>query len=139
MSKEKFAAAKQLIQEKQYDEARVILRTIDHPTARSWERKLDEIAPQLPQGVTEKDREQARMKSYTVHVIIVIILYLFLFIPGLIANVIFHNEGKRMEIIAGQPLPGVGALGFMRKWLFVILIVSLILLVIFLLPLLKYA
>src|SRR6266540_2030811 len=45
MSKAKFAAAKELIQEKQYDEARRILATVDHPTAREWEKKLDRIAP----------------------------------------------------------------------------------------------
>ena len=40
MSKAKFAAAKELIDEKKYDEARNILKTIDHPTAREWENKL---------------------------------------------------------------------------------------------------
>ncbi len=45
MSKAKFDAAKQLIQEKQYDEARAVLKTIDHPTARQWEVKLNTIAP----------------------------------------------------------------------------------------------
>lgn len=45
MSKAKFAAAKELIDEKRYDEARNILKTIDHPTAREWEAKLDRIAP----------------------------------------------------------------------------------------------
>lgn len=45
MSKAKFAAAKELIDEKQYDSARAILKTIDHPAAREWEKKLDTIAP----------------------------------------------------------------------------------------------
>lgn len=45
MSKAKFAAAKELIDEKQYGEARAILKTIDHPTAREWEAKLDKLAP----------------------------------------------------------------------------------------------
>lgn len=45
MSKAKFAAAKELIDEKKYDEARGILKTIDHPTAREWEAKLDKISP----------------------------------------------------------------------------------------------
>jgi len=45
MSKAKFAAAKELIDEKKYDEARAILKTIDHPTARDWEARLDKIAP----------------------------------------------------------------------------------------------
>lgn len=45
MSKNKLLAAKELIQEKRYAEARAILKTIDHPTAREWLKKLDEIAP----------------------------------------------------------------------------------------------
>ncbi len=45
MSKARFAAAKELIDEKKYDEARALLKTIDHPTAREWEAKLDKIAP----------------------------------------------------------------------------------------------
>jgi hypothetical protein len=43
MSKAKFAAAKELIDEKKYDEALTILKTIDHPTAREWEAKLAKI------------------------------------------------------------------------------------------------
>ncbi len=79
------------------------------------------------------------MKSYTTQVVVVIILYFVLFIPGLIANILWHEEGKRMEKIAGQPLPGVRALGLMRKWLFILIIVGLVLFVIATgLPLLNY-
>ncbi len=46
MSKEKFAAAKELIDKKDYAGARAILKEIDHPTARAWEAKLDALAPQ---------------------------------------------------------------------------------------------
>jgi hypothetical protein len=35
MSKVKMQAASELIKEKRYDESRAILRTVDHPTARS--------------------------------------------------------------------------------------------------------
>jgi hypothetical protein len=45
MSKTKMMAAKELIQEKRYDEARVILRSVDHPTAIEWLQKLDKIDP----------------------------------------------------------------------------------------------
>jgi len=48
MSKSKMLAAKQLIQEKKYTEARSILATVDHPTAREWEAKLDKLAPRKP-------------------------------------------------------------------------------------------
>ena len=45
MSKVKMRAAREMIKLKQYDEAREILNAIDHPTAREWEMKLDQIAP----------------------------------------------------------------------------------------------
>jgi len=45
MSKAKFEAAKELIAEHRYNEARVLLRTIGHPTAENWLRKLDELDP----------------------------------------------------------------------------------------------
>lgn len=43
MSKAKMQAAKELIQAKQYDEARTILKTVDHPTARQWEKRLSDL------------------------------------------------------------------------------------------------
>jgi hypothetical protein len=46
MSKAKFEAAKELIDKKDYAGARTILKSIDHPTARAWEAKLDALAPQ---------------------------------------------------------------------------------------------
>lgn len=45
MSNAKLVAAKELIQEKHYAEARTLLRTVNHPTALKWLAKLDEIAP----------------------------------------------------------------------------------------------
>ena len=60
MSKAKFAAAKELIDEKKYDEARGILKTIDHPTAREWEAKLNRIAPQPQLPVYDQIPERGR-------------------------------------------------------------------------------
>ncbi len=45
MSKAKFVAAKELIDEKHYDVARSVLNTIDDPQATKWLAKLDSIAP----------------------------------------------------------------------------------------------
>ncbi|MBA3870345.1 MAG: hypothetical protein H0X30_14465 [Anaerolineae bacterium] len=45
MSKTKMLAAKELIDEKRYDEARGILRSVDHPKAAEWLEKLDKIDP----------------------------------------------------------------------------------------------
>lgn len=48
MSKAKFEAARELIREKKYDEARAILKTTDHPQTKDWLAKLDKIDPPLP-------------------------------------------------------------------------------------------
>jgi hypothetical protein len=50
MSKAKMEAARELIQEKRYAEARAILLTVDHDKAREWLAKLDEIAPEVKSG-----------------------------------------------------------------------------------------
>ena len=41
------AVARKLIDEKRYDDARTILETVDHPTAKKWLDQLDKIAPDL--------------------------------------------------------------------------------------------
>lgn len=48
MSKAKFEAARELIKEKKYGEARAILRTIDRPEAQDWLAKIDKLDPPLP-------------------------------------------------------------------------------------------
>lgn len=48
MSKAKFQVARELIQAKQYDEARAILKTIDHPMATEWIAKIDLLDPPVP-------------------------------------------------------------------------------------------
>jgi hypothetical protein len=54
--------------------------------------------------------ENARLKSYTWHALAVALLYLVFFLPGLFANILFLQEARRMEKLAGEPLPGVGVL-----------------------------
>ncbi|HEX2906034.1 MAG TPA: hypothetical protein VHO69_04195 [Phototrophicaceae bacterium] len=56
MSKQKMLAAKELIQEKRYDEARTILKTVNHPTAKQWLEKLDKIAPVKPKSARPNRR-----------------------------------------------------------------------------------
>lgn len=73
-------------------------------------------------AVNDMTRAQAQTKSYTGALVAVIILYFLLFVPGLIANVLFYNDGKRMEQIAGVSLPGVKALGVLRTLMFVVLL-----------------
>lgn len=45
MSKAKLVAAKELIQEKRYAEARALLKTVNSPTATRWLEQLDRIDP----------------------------------------------------------------------------------------------
>lgn len=60
MSKVKFAAARELIQEKHYDAARAVLQTVDDPTAHQWLQKLDRIAPPFPQATAPLTKDQER-------------------------------------------------------------------------------
>ncbi|MDX2139220.1 MAG: hypothetical protein SF123_14120 [Chloroflexota bacterium] len=48
MSDAKFNAAREFINEKRYAEARMILKTMNHPTATRWLARLDEIDPSFP-------------------------------------------------------------------------------------------
>jgi len=45
MSKAKFAAVKELIDEKKFDEARTLLKTIDNPVAQEWIDKINKLSP----------------------------------------------------------------------------------------------
>lgn len=67
-------------------------------------------------SIAEKQISGARLQSYTTKAVLVFLLYLVIWVPGLIATILFHNEGKRMQRIAGEPLPGVGCLSLML-WL----------------------
>jgi hypothetical protein len=49
MSREAMLEARDLIKHKRYDEARFVLKTVDHPLAKEWLGKLDQIAPPPPQ------------------------------------------------------------------------------------------
>jgi hypothetical protein len=55
MSKAKMEQARELIREKHYSEARSILKTVNHPKAREWLKRLDEIAPSDVDDIAEPD------------------------------------------------------------------------------------
>jgi hypothetical protein len=63
MSKAKFEAAKELIQERKFDEARAILKTVEHPTANKWLKKLDEIDPPFPDVPTSEGNPPYKVTS----------------------------------------------------------------------------
>jgi hypothetical protein len=57
MAKERLQAAKELIQQKRYDEARRILEGIDHPTAEKW---LAQLPAGSPKSKASNTRSEAR-------------------------------------------------------------------------------
>lgn len=68
-----------------------------------------------PKGpLTEDDivRAMARSKSYTTHAVVALLLCTFAIVPGFIAACAWYQDGKRVEEITVQPVPGVTALGF---------------------------
>ncbi len=94
MSKEKMLEAKKLIQEKDYEAARAILETVDHPTARKWEAKLNQIIAQSsgkkPQGKRSRGGARGRVSSRVflagvagiVLIVVVVVVLLIASQPG---------------------------------------------------------
>jgi hypothetical protein len=76
MSKSKMVAAKQLIQEKKYSEARSILATVDHPTAREWESKLDKLMTRAVDALPQKRQPKSRWDRIKIRVLAVGVLFL---------------------------------------------------------------
>jgi hypothetical protein len=68
-----------------------------------------------------QEQAAARLPSFTTKAVAVLALYWMFWIPGFIANVVFHNEARRMERIAGERLPGSGCLATML-WLNIVLL-----------------
>lgn len=121
MSKAKFEAVRRLIDEKDYSAARMLLRTIDETPdaaalAGKWLARLDAIAPDRP----------AVQRSFVWQAVATFVLYWFAVVPGLIANVLFLQDADRAEAAAGDRLPGVGALRFMWRLAWVIVVIALV-------------
>lgn len=55
--------ARELILQKKFDEARAILAALDHPTARKWLQKLDDIAPPAPVEAGDADIPRAEQEA----------------------------------------------------------------------------
>ncbi len=49
---ERLKLAADLIRQKEYDRAREILATLDHPQAKRWLNRLDELVPPVPYDLT---------------------------------------------------------------------------------------
>lgn len=61
MSEAKFDAVRELISQQRYDEARILLRTIDHPEAQAWLNELDAMhpPPYSPEIYSEEERSHS--------------------------------------------------------------------------------
>jgi|GEM_PF-4796366 len=57
-TKERMTTARDLIREKQYDQARAILVTIDHPKAEEWLAKIDQISPPKANPIPQYEQKQ---------------------------------------------------------------------------------
>ena len=79
----------------------------------------------------EMERVVARMKSYTGPAVLVFFLYLLFWFPGLVVNIIYYREAKKMEKLASHTLPGVGCLSIML-WLNILALIGGILILLFL-------
>lgn len=55
----------------------------------------------------------AATKSYTTSAVIVFLLYWLFWLPGLIFNLVYLRDARRMERLAGTSLPGAGCLTIM--------------------------
>ncbi len=75
MSKEKLAAAKQFIEEKQYKEARLILESTNHPKATEWLSKLPK--PAQPEKAKNSSSTQPALSPIRVISLITIIFLTF--------------------------------------------------------------
>lgn len=81
MSTSDLNAAKSLIQQKRYAEARALLKTIDHPTAAKWLARLDEIDPPEPTPAVVKPSVKQRPRSDALSVVITLAL---IFLAGVV-------------------------------------------------------
>ena len=83
-------AAKALIDDGEYDEARRILTTVNHPTAREWEEKLDRIAPQEP--------DNRRRNFYFALLFIAFLLTCAFFVAGYLISAANAAEATRKAL-----------------------------------------
>ena len=120
---EQMQRAKTLIQSKRYDDARALLITIDHPKADVWLTRLNQMGPAT---VAAAPQPAAADKSFTAQLFITILLLLFWAIPGLIALAIFAPEAKKYP-----DAPGAGALILLNKYIFWIIVLTLIAFIVF--------
>lgn len=99
MSREKLLQARSLIQEKRFDEARIILRSMPNdPTAQKWLAKLNEIAPEKPRA----SRKPAhRLILGSVIAVALVVMALILLWGFMLSD---NGDGKKPETYTAEDL-----------------------------------
>jgi len=122
MSKTKLLVARELIQEKKYNEARSILMQIHDPTAQKWLVELDRISPNPPIEVQNKVAQNpiAGISSTTIMATLSIMLLVTLFIAiygaflrpiGIIEAAATNSDNWEYIVVELQYLPKVSPNG----------------------------
>lgn len=109
MSKAKLEAAAELIREKRYDEARILLKMVDHPKAKEWLKKLDRISPELPEVKVYRGVEQPHKSNKVLMERLVVWSQLMRLIRGVAA--VFFGIFLFVLAIADATNPGYILLG----------------------------
>lgn len=82
----KLEAARQLIQEKRYTEARMLLKTVNDPVAWTWLAKLDQIAPE-PKAAEPPRRKPDKFVLGAMAVLAVLVVMIFAVLVGQMGRV----------------------------------------------------
>jgi hypothetical protein len=88
--KEQMVKARGLIQQKRYEEARLILQQVDHPIAIEWLNKLPDVKPST-QKISAPTSKRSAAKA-------AIFLYVGLFIGTLVGTVAGYLTGSSQEV-----------------------------------------
>ncbi|MEL7235427.1 MAG: hypothetical protein AAGK74_13080, partial [Chloroflexota bacterium] len=105
-TKAQLTAAKQLIQDKRYDEAYALLQTIDHPTARKWASKLEESY-----GVSGKSKQKPKRSGnrarnlilFALAVPFICVALIFLIPTGTDEPEALPTQAESVQEVAAQP------------------------------------
>jgi len=122
-------SASDLIKQKRYQEAKNILVTIDHPTAKQWLAKIENIlmddpfagqtsTPIFPSQQYQQQNympqyNPALQKSYIGASMGLFVFYVLFWLPGIIFNIMYINEANRIKKETGQTPAGMGCLYLM--------------------------
>ncbi|MCB9205344.1 MAG: hypothetical protein H6603_10245 [Flavobacteriales bacterium] len=62
------------------------------------------------------EKSLARLKNFIGEAVLVLFLYLFFYLPGLIVNILYYMEARRIGRLAGHTPPGQGCLLVLLIW-----------------------